>query len=93
MTMRRANTLKDEGDIGKGEAEQFLLELEHMDKILGILPKKEPKISEDIYDKINEREKARSEKDWALSDKIRDEIYEMGYILEDTPDGTIPKGR
>ena len=92
-TMRKANTLKDEDDIGKDEAEHFLLELEHMDKILGILPKGEQKISEEIYNKINEREKARREKDWALSDKIRDELYEMGYILEDTPDGTIPKRR
>ena len=92
-TMRKANRLKDEDDIGKDEAGQFLLELERMDKVLGILPPKEGKIGEEIYNKINEREKARSEKDWALSDKIRDELYEMGYILEDSPDGTIPKRR
>ncbi len=92
-TMRKANRLKDEDDIGKDEAEQFLRELEHLDEVLGILPEKKEKISEDIYNKINEREKARREKDWALSDKIRDELYEMGYILEDSPDGTIPKRR
>ena len=92
-TMREANILKDKGDIGKEEAGQFLLELDHMNRVLGFFPEKETEIDQSVYEKIKQREDARLAKDWALSDKIRDELFELGYNLEDTPNGTIPKRR
>ena len=90
-TMREANKLKDEGDLGKDDAWHFVRQLEEFDNMLGILPEIEKEIDESVYEKIKEREDARLAEDWALSDKIRDELFEMGYILEDTPHGTIPK--
>ncbi|KPU42654.1 cysteine--tRNA ligase [Oxobacter pfennigii] len=36
---------------------------------------------------IEDRQKARKEKNWALSDKIRDDLKAKGIILEDTPQG------
>ncbi|WP_446715316.1 CysS/YqeB C-terminal domain-containing protein [Caloramator sp. Dgby_cultured_2] len=36
---------------------------------------------------MEERQKARKEKNYALADKIRDQLKEMGIILEDTPQG------
>ncbi|TFB13817.1 cysteine--tRNA ligase [Candidatus Marinimicrobia bacterium MT.SAG.4] len=90
-TMREANILSDENDIGKDEAVQYVHQLDEFDKMLGILPEKEAEIDESLYEKIKEREDARLAEDWALSDKIRDELFEMGYNLEDTPHGTIPK--
>ncbi len=36
---------------------------------------------------VKEREKARDSKDWAESDKLRQEIEKAGYIVEDTKDG------
>lgn len=36
---------------------------------------------------INIRQDARSRKDWAAADKIRDGLKELGIILEDTPQG------
>lgn len=36
---------------------------------------------------IAKRNEARANKDFALSDKIRDELLEMGIILKDTPQG------
>jgi cysteinyl-tRNA synthetase len=35
------------------------------------------------------RAKAKADKDWATSDKIRDNLNEAGIIIKDTPDGTI----
>jgi cysteinyl-tRNA synthetase len=35
------------------------------------------------------RAKAKADKDWATSDKIRDDLNEAGIIIKDTPDGTI----
>ncbi len=41
-----------------------------------------------IETKINERTVARSAKDWAASDRIRDELVEMGIAIKDGPQGT-----
>jgi cysteinyl-tRNA synthetase len=35
------------------------------------------------------RAKAKADKDWATSDKIRDDLNEAGIIIKDTPDGAI----
>ena len=37
---------------------------------------------------IEERNAARTAKDWGRSDAIRDELAAQGIILEDTPQGT-----
>ncbi len=41
-----------------------------------------------IAHKIKERLEARKAKDWALSDRIRDELADMGIALKDNKDGT-----
>ena len=35
------------------------------------------------------RAKAKENKDWATSDRIRDMLNEAGFIVKDTPDGTV----
>ncbi len=44
-------------------------------------------VPEDIQALIDERTKARADKNWELSDRIRDELAARGVILEDTKDG------
>jgi cysteinyl-tRNA synthetase len=44
--------------------------------------------AEEVESKIKERNKARKNKDFALSDKIREELESQGIILEDTKGGT-----
>ena len=44
-------------------------------------------LPEEILKLVEERKKARENKDWALSDKIRDELKEKGYIIKDTKEG------
>ncbi|NLC63293.1 MAG: class I tRNA ligase family protein, partial [Thermoanaerobacterales bacterium] len=57
--------------------------------VLGFFEKFKPKklLEEDIEEKIEEREAARKVKNFALADKIRDELKAQGIILEDTPTG------
>ncbi len=55
--------------------------------VLGLLQKKEESLDSEIEALIEERQKARKEKNWALSDKIRDDLKAQGIILEDTPQG------
>jgi cysteinyl-tRNA synthetase len=38
---------------------------------------------------IREREQARSDKDWAKSDELRDMLEEQGIVVRDTLDGTV----
>jgi cysteinyl-tRNA synthetase len=59
------------------------------DKVLGINIEKSIKedIPNDIKILVEKRKLARENKDWNLSDKIRDEIKEKGYIIKDTKDG------
>jgi len=51
-----------------------------------------PKIStEDVNALIKEREEARKKKDFKKSDQLRKEIEALGFILEDTKDGSTLK--
>jgi cysteinyl-tRNA synthetase len=57
--------------------------------VLGLLPKeKKQELSPEILARIKERERARKEKNYALADKIREELLKKGIILEDTKEGT-----
>ena len=44
-------------------------------------------LDEEIEALIAQRTQARKDKDWALADKIRDDLKARGIVLEDTPDG------
>jgi cysteinyl-tRNA synthetase len=55
--------------------------------ILGILQKQSVELDEEIEALIELRQQARKEKNWALADKIRDDLKAQGIILEDTPQG------
>lgn len=67
------------------------------DKVLGVdieknEDKKEIELPQEIKDLLEQRKQARENKDWALSDKIRDELKEQGYMVKDTKEGmTVEK--
>lgn len=44
-------------------------------------------LDHEIEKLIEERQKARKEKNWALADKVRDQLKSMGIELQDTPQG------
>jgi cysteinyl-tRNA synthetase len=63
--------------------------IKEMDKVLGLdlLKKEKIEVSADLEKLIKEREQAREEKDWQKSDKLRDKIKSLGYLVEDTSEG------
>lgn len=66
------------------------------DQVLGIkieeMPKSKTEVPAEIQELIEERKRAREEKNWELSDKIRDIIKEKGYIIKDSKEGmTVEK--
>ena len=62
------------------------------DKILGLnldaeIIENKQEFPEDIKEIIEQREKARKEKNWAESDRLRDELQALGYSVKDTKNG------
>lgn len=55
--------------------------------VLGLLREKEDALSDEVNALIEERAKARADKNWAKSDEIRDALRDMGIIVKDTPQG------
>lgn len=66
-------------------AKDTILELGN---VLGLLKNTEKaSLDDEIEALIAERTQARKDKNWALADKIRDDLKARGIVLEDTPDG------
>ena len=64
--------------------------LEKFDTVLGIKiteKKEQEAIPEEILELVEQRKKARKEKNWAESDRLRDLISEKGYAVKDTKEG------
>jgi len=60
------------------------------DRVLGLDLDKatvSEELPENIQQKIAARKKARAEKNWALSDQLRNEIQALGYVVQDAKDG------
>ena len=67
-----------------------LSDWEKVDTLFGLrLIDDTPDVSAEVYDLIHERDAARANKDFAKSDKIRDELRGHGIMLNDSPDGTV----
>lgn len=62
--------------------------LQMMTDVLGLLMKKaEDGLPKEIQQMVDDRAQARKDKNWKLSDELRDRIKAAGYILEDTAAG------
>jgi cysteinyl-tRNA synthetase len=44
-------------------------------------------LSSEIIELIDKRQEARKNKDWKLSDILREKLKNLGIVIEDTPDG------
>ena len=67
--------------------------LEKFDTVLGLrikepAIKKEEDIPQEILVLVEQRKKARMNKDWEKSDELRDILYNKGYEIKDTKNGT-----
>ena len=75
-------------DVTKATAEYFADMFDELCNVLGILyNRKKENLDEEIEKLIEQRDEARKNKDWAMADKIRDDLKAQGIILKDTPNG------
>ena len=88
--------LLGEGRVDRNGANRINGFVDEIDQVLGVFytpreDEREEEIPDDLKALIAERDQARKERNWARADEIRDRFTELGYTLEDTPEGTVWK--
>ena len=83
-----ANHLLQQASVPAEDLQAVLKVFEEMNGVLRIVDISEDELlDEDIERLIEERNAARSNKDWARADEIRDRLAAEGIVLEDTAQG------
>ena len=75
------------GSISNYELKEAWNYLKNFDSIFGFIREKSSFIPSKIKKLMNLRETARFEKNWTLSDNLRDQMQEEGWVVEDTANG------
>src|SRR3954467_8492514 len=86
--IRDAPTSIDAGPRTAGDAAGMKAALMKIELILDIFPQRDEMLDADIEAMIDARLAARKSRNFAESDRIRDELLARGILLEDTPGGT-----
>ena len=90
--IKTSNASIDKNQLDKDAAREIKNFFGEADAIFGILPpQKKIKLPKKIASLVEQREKARQEKNWALADQLRAETERLGYKIEDTPKGPTVK--
>ncbi len=89
--VREANTLLDHAQISRKEADEAIDVLRKINSVIGVMTFEEAKAPAEILDMLEQRERARRSKDWALADQLRDAIIAAGFTIEDTAHGARVK--
>lgn len=87
--IRDINSLCDKGKVGRSDAESVVDVMKQFDSIIDVMTfdKVSDNIPQELVKALEQREEARKNKDWSLSDQLRDFISSQGYVIEDTAQG------
>ncbi len=85
--VREINVLSDGQQISQSEAQQVLNLMKRFNQVLGFLNFEIEVIPNELQEALEKRIQARKEKNWSLSDQLRDFITSQGYIIEDGATG------
>jgi cysteinyl-tRNA synthetase len=89
--VRQANIALSEGNLAEDDRKGIIDFFAVLDGRLAIVPSMEDAVHSDqeqIEALITQRNEARRNRDFALSDKLRDELLRLGVVIEDTKEGT-----
>ncbi len=86
--IREINSRLSRDLLKQEDAVRVLRTVEEIDRVLAILQeRKEEALPPELLEKIELRQWARKEKNFALADAIREELRQQGIMLEDTKEG------
>jgi cysteinyl-tRNA synthetase len=85
--VRELNRRIAERALSTSDAARALGVVRDLDRVLAILPDEAPGLPAGAAELLAQREAARAARDWAASDRLRDELAELGVAVEDTRDG------
>ena len=86
--VKKMNTLIDSDSVGREEASMALGALKRVDSVLGVMDFKEDQLPPRLAALLTKRDEARRRKDFAESDRLRNELLAEGIVVEDTPTGS-----
>jgi cysteinyl-tRNA synthetase len=85
--VRELNRRIDSRVLSTADAGRALEALRDLDGVLGVLPVEDDALEPELGALLEARIQARADRDWAASDRLRDELAEAGIAVEDTRDG------
>ena len=85
--VREVNRRLDARTLSTADAGTVTTWLRDLDAVLAILPDEQDELEDELRHLLDERLAARAGKDWAASDRLRDELMSHGIAVEDTRDG------
>ena len=91
--IRRTNALLDKNEIGQRGAQSALALLDRLHSVTGLFGGPADETPQEIQALVKERALARGKKDFARADAIREQLADLGWIVEDTADGPRLKRR
>ena len=85
--VRDLNRRLERRSLSTADAGRALATLRDLDRVLAILPDESEALEPDVAALLEERAAARAARDFAASDRLRDELSARGVTVEDTRDG------
>jgi cysteinyl-tRNA synthetase len=85
--VRELNRRIDARSISTADAGRAADWLRQTDRVLGVLPEETDALEAELQALLDERVAARTARDWAASDRLREELAARGIAVEDTRDG------
>jgi cysteinyl-tRNA synthetase len=85
--VRELNRRMERRGLSTEDARRALAMLRDVDTVLAVLPDDDAAPDAKIEGLLKARDDARAARDWAASDRLRDELAALGVAVEDTRDG------
>jgi cysteinyl-tRNA synthetase len=91
--VREINTALVEKSVYEADRDVIINTMDRLNEVLKLWEPPDLKIDEEIRSLVEQRDKARRARNFDRADQIRAQLYEMGYIIEDTREGVRWKKR
>ena len=85
--VRDLNRRLDARLLSTADAERATALIRDLDTVLGVAAPAEAALEPELQALLDQRVAARAARDWAASDRLRDELLARGIAVEDTRDG------